>query len=448
MNRWNVPALCLLLGLAPLNAQVSSSPDLPEDPSRIPYEDHMIVHLLPGHSIDPIAAATGSEVVFAHERRGHYLLKTPAGLTEGQIESMVFAVKGVPTVLLVEADEDLDPPESVGCGPEEELVGAQQCTIAFLDAIPSMGTFNSQPALDQIHGPEAHALATGIPMLVAVIDTGVDVSHPIFTGHLAAGGYDYITGAPGGADFGDGVDNDGDGAIDEGLGHGTHVAGLVLLSDPNAMILPMRALDSDGNGSAFIISQAIFDAVDAGATVINLSLSSRQVCNALAESLMYAEYHGVSVVTSAGNAASDSLFPGNYKIEDFAFITPTWLPTGVTLDGSNVIAISSVDDFNIKPGFACWGDTIDLVAPGVDVYSAQMGGAMAWWSGTSMSSGVASGATSFLLSIWDQGSYGGSALDLLKATAVDVDPLNPEWAGELGAGIIHLELGAETLLGL
>jgi len=372
-----------------------------------------------------------------------HLLAAPSGISADGVEALASAIKGFPTVSYAEVDEPTDPPEIVSCTPGG-ATGIQQCTIAFIDFAMNPGTYNAQYAKNMIQAGAAQGL-TGTPLLVAVIDTGADLTHPLVAPHLEAG-YDFLTGAAGGADIGDGIDNDGDGLIDEGRGHGTHVAGLILLADPNARIMPLRALDSDGNGSAFFVAEAIYEAVDAGAAVVNLSLSTRNPCNVIAEALMYAEVHGVTVVASAGNAGSDPLFPASYHVEDYP--KPTWLPAGMVLTGENVVVIASVNANLAKASFSCLGAEVDLTAPGVNSYSAYIDSQMAWWSGTSMSAGLASGSFSFLLSIWGQGSYAGTPLELLQESASDeLYAHNPvACAGKLGAGMIQLQAAAQVLL--
>lgn len=417
--------------------------------ARVPYAPHLIVQLLPGQSIAPLAAATGSTVVYSDQRKGLNLLAVPSGFSADDVEVLATAVKGFPTVVFAEADEPNDPPEVADCGPGGGTVGVQQCTIAFIDGAPMPTTYPEQYAkhLIQADAAQEELAKKGIvpvPMTVAVVDTGVQYSHPLLSAHLLPG-IDMLgeTTQPG-SDVPDGLDNDFDGLIDEGAGHGTHVSGLVLLGDPAAQLLPVRALDSDGNGSAFLVALAIHAAVDAHAQVINLSLSSRFDCEVIAEALKYAEYNGVYCVTSAGNTGGDPLFPASYHAEEYP--DPPWQPAGVTLTGKNLMSVAAVDKDNVKASFSCLGADVDISAPGVSVYSAQMNGNMAWWSGTSMSSGVASGAVSFLLSVWGQGSYSGTPLQLISATAKNIDAANPGCGGKLGAGQIQLLSALKVLI--
>src|SRR6185295_13063961 len=106
---------------------------------------------------------------------------------------------------------------------------------------------------------------------VAVLDSGVDLSHPALAAHLIAG-YDFVDGdadpqeAPGGS----------------GVGHGTHVAGLIALAAPEARIMPVRVLDAEGAGDMWRLARALVWASDPdgdpatpdGADVINLSLTT------------------------------------------------------------------------------------------------------------------------------------------------------------------------------
>jgi subtilisin family serine protease len=102
---------------------------------------------------------------------------------------------------------------------------------------------------------------------VAVLDTGIDLTHPAFTGHLVPQ-----------SDMWDFVDDDNDPSeegmlrTDPSFGHGTHVSGIVALTVPDAKIMPLRILDSDGSGELWRITAALIWAANHGADVVNMSI--------------------------------------------------------------------------------------------------------------------------------------------------------------------------------
>jgi subtilase family protein len=151
----------------------------------------------------------------------------------------------------------------------------------------------SQSAVTAIRGRQAHELATGAGVTVAVLDTGIDRTHTLFT--------DTPDRVRPGRDFVD-LDDVPDEEEGEGYGHGTTVAGLVLLAAPGAGILPVRVLDADGVGTAGRIAAGIRYAADSGATVVNLSLGGRGSSSAVRDALADAMARGVVVVAAAGNA--------------------------------------------------------------------------------------------------------------------------------------------------
>ena len=136
----------------------------------------------------------------------------------------------------------------------------------------TIDSLSIQPALDALEITAAHARSTGAGIVVAVLDTGIDFSHPFFAGRIAPGGFDFIGRDNDPSDERNFVDDDADGAVDEQFGHGTFVASLVLAVAPDAAILPVRVLDADGFGTASTIAAGILWALDAGAQVINISV--------------------------------------------------------------------------------------------------------------------------------------------------------------------------------
>ena len=102
-------------------------------------------------------------------------------------------------------------------------------------------------------------------------------------------------------DAADGIDNDGNGLVDEGAGHGTHVAGIVHRVAPLATIMPVRVLDSDGGGNEWDVAQGMLWAADHGADVVNLSLGMHGSASLLKETTQALVDRGVVVVAAAGN---------------------------------------------------------------------------------------------------------------------------------------------------
>lgn len=177
-----------------------------------------------------------------------------------------------------------------------------------------------QWGLDQIRAEPAWATTTGGGVVVAVVDTGVDLGHPDLVAQLVPGAT--FTGCGNGPrPCGDGDHFGPDGAND-GDEHGTHVAGIVAATAnngtgiagvaPGASIMPVKVLEA-GSGSYEDIADGVRWAVDNGADVINLSLgglAGTQVLpilgveTALSEALAYARASGVLTLAAAGNTAT------------------------------------------------------------------------------------------------------------------------------------------------
>ena len=226
--------------------------------------------------------------------------------------------------------------------------------------------YRSQPLVSRLGLAEAHQLSKGAGTTVAVLDTGVALDHPALAGRLVPG-YDYVDDDSDPSEASSGLDGNGNGVSDEAFGHGTFVAGIVALVAPEARVMPMRVLDSDGGGTVFLVAQAILDAVDDGATVINISLGTPEKLRSklINDVIEYAMARQVHVVAAAGNAASDVYqYPANNE--------------GVLSVTSVKMTEDSVSDF------ANFGDWVDVASPGDRVLGPVPGGRYAWWAGTSM----------------------------------------------------------------
>ncbi len=294
---------------------------------------------------------------------------------------------------------------------------ARQKSFAFDDGFGSLANTVEQPAAAAIGIPAAHRVSTGGGVKVAILDTGIDPSHPMFAGRIVSS-YDFLNPANTAAiDMADGIDNDNNNAIDEAYGHGTHVAGIVMLTAPDAMLLVGRVLDADGQGDVLAVAAGIRWAVRGGARVINLSLGTLTHSDAIQNALEYAENRGVVVVASAGNWGAEN-------------------PQEFPARSSHAIAIAASDASRRPAAFTSYGSFVALTAPGVAVRSAYPGNSYRLWSGTSMATPFVAGTAALLLSVHPNWSSG-SVLERLTQTSSHLYGLTPAQVDKLGEGMVH-----------
>ena len=227
---------------------------------------------------------------------------------------------------------------------------------------------------DQVDLPEAQALAPrlGAGVKVAVIDTGIDLVHPAFAGKLAPADEwkDFVDG--------DAYPQEEAGAI---YGHGTGVADLILQVAPNVTLLPIRALGPDGLGDTVDVIAAIDYAVQRGADIINLSLGTDTEEKVLKDLIKYAHKQEVLIVASVGNSGEENImFPARYG-----------------KDGKEVLSVGSVNFDDELSSFSSYGKELTLTAPGESLYTASPEQSVAFWSGTSFSTPLVSGAAALAL---------------------------------------------------
>ncbi len=267
----------------------------------------------------------------------------------------------------------------------------------------------NQTALEQVDLPPVQGVYSGTNVVVAVLDTGIDATHPVLAGHVLPG-YDFVNE--------DAIPQDGpepgqpDGPAE---GHGTHISGIVLLVAPGSKVMPVRVLDVDGRGDMVVLAHAIDWAVANGADVINLSLGTDADANLLEVVIAKAQANGVLVTAAAGN---DNVVTPQY---------PAAYP--------GVVAVTALDEANHKADFANYGsEWIDLAAPGVSITSTiPVSGSIlyATWSGTSMAVPFVSGAAALLRQQFPAAQPSQIA-DLLVQTGMSLDSYNPDYAGQLG----------------
>jgi subtilisin family serine protease len=300
-----------------------------------------------------------------------------------------------------------------------ETAETRQRAWAFDDGYGSPTTCAYQTSTWTIGLHEAHTFSRGAGVRIAILDTGADLAHPMLAGRVT-GGWDFVDGDADPSDVGDGLDNDGDGWVDEARGHGTHVAGIAVVVAPEAELLVARVLDTEGRGDMATVARAVRWAVAQGARVINLSLGGLTRSDAVQLALEEATAWGAVSVAAAGNWGSlePEEFPGSSRY---------------------AIAVAALDPYDVLASFSSHGTYIGISAPGVDIRSAFADGQYALWSGTSMATPFVSGGAALLLAAnpeWTRR----QVLERLEVSARDISAVNPLHVDYIGAGA--LDLGA------
>ena len=264
-------------------------------------------------------------------------------------------------------------------------------------------TYSSQQwALNAIGATTAWDYTVGSSQIVvAVIDTGVDYTHPDLAANIWKN-TDEIAG--------NGRDDDGNGFVDDYYGfnftnstssplddngHGTHVAGIIGAVSNNSrgvagvnwnvQIMSLKFMTSTGSGYTSSAVNAIYYAVNNGAKIINNSWGGGGYDQSLATALQYAQSKGVIVVNAAGNSGtnvdSSPYYPASFNY-------------------SNVITVAATDSSNKLASYSNYGaGTVDIAAPGSSIMSTYSNGRYATMSGTSMAAPYVAGAAAL---VWSQ----------------------------------------------
>lgn len=279
--------------------------------------------------------------------------------------------------------------------------------LALMSAAPAVA--REDPLLDEqyalsdpglVGAEQAWSRATGKGVLVAVLDTGMETTHPDLRANVWTN--------PGEV-AGNGVDDDANGIVDDvhganlitgtadvrdDSGHGTHTAGMIAASSdngtggagvaPQAKLLPVKVLDSHASGTGPVLAAGIRYALREGARILNVPLNSDTPSPEIETAIAEAAAAGATIVASAGNDGRDIDATPSY---------PASLPD------ENVLAVTA-----LGTNGAIWSPanrgarSVDLAAPGEDVLSTARGGAYEERSGTSMAASYVSGALAGLSS--------------------------------------------------
>ena len=314
---------------------------------------------------------------------------------------------------------------------------------------PDLWALKRTGAAGGIDAPTAWTLTTGSSTFpIAVVDTGIDATHPDLAPNLWTN-----PGESGGGRETNGVDDDGNGYVDDVSGwdwvdddrtpndenaHGTHVSGTIGARGDNgqgvagvnwqAGLMPLRVLGADGVGWASDIAAGFRYAAENGARVVNASLGGSAASQTLLDAIQ--EHPDTLFVVAAGNATRDNDATPTYPC---AFSSP------------NIICVAASDDGDGLASFSNYGATsVDLAAPGTAIVSTWAGGAYGQLFGTSMASPHVAGVAAL---VW--GHHPEASLAEIKTAILSGVDTRAAFAGRmvsggrLNAGGVFLAMGDE-----
>jgi subtilisin family serine protease len=378
---------------------------------------------------------------------GLYVVSAASAATAGALLS---SLQTSPLIVSVEANATVLLPElSPGFPKAGRKVPVLQGGAPLLNLLgtPWIAYLN-QPANRTVRIAEAHG-AYGLgnsSAVVAVIDTGIDHTHPALLPVVNFWqGWDFTRGTADGSGNSDlnqettpfvdqettpFVDGSGtiilnqettpfvdqettpfvDNRLPPAFGHGTMVAGIVHLVAPHARLLPIKSFSSDGSGTMANVLAGIYFAADRGANIINMSFSSSGTSKELQRAIAYAQSRGIVCVASVANDGSPApVYPA-------------------ALD--KVIGIASTDKNDVRSTFSNYGTAVQLAAPGEAIVTTFPRNRYAVGWGTSFSTPYVTGAVALMQSLRKQGTDG--VISDLRSGA------DPAQSSGLGAGRLNV----------
>ena len=273
----------------------------------------------------------------------------------------------------------------------------------------------------EIGGDELKSIANGRPVVVAVIDSGIDLNNPALSSRIFINSREVA---------GDGIDNDGNGFVDDvwgwdfgdsennvqdGLGHGTEVSSIVVSLSKDAKILPIKInpANADFFETAALI-RSIYYAISRGAKVINLSIAMQVQSPGVMEAIKDAYDRGIVIVTAAGNSGDRVSFPASMN---------------------QTIAVGSTDN-EVRASFSPSGEALDVVAPGINLKTISIDGRITYVSGTSFSAAMVSAECANIISM-NPNFSNREIKDIIQKGTIDLG--EEGWDVEFGAGKINGE---------
>ena len=203
-------------------------------------------------------------------------------------------------------------------------------------------------------------------IVVAVIDTGVELDHEFLEGRIIETGFNVS-------------DSGTVGSENDDHGHGTHVSGIIVdNTTDNVKIKGYKVLNNSGSGTISSICLGIDQATADGVNVINMSLGGQGTSETMTIAIQNAVAQGITVCVAAGNSAANAAY---------------FIPAGI----EECITVGAIDKDYAMPFFSNYGEILDILAPGVSIKSSFLNNTYELKSGTSMASPFVAAASAMLL---------------------------------------------------
>ncbi|TSA19020.1 T9SS C-terminal target domain-containing protein [bacterium] len=334
--------------------------------------------------------------------------------------------------------------------------------LAERTSLPNDSLYGQQWALQKVNAPAAWNITQGdSTVVVAIVDSGVEWKHPDLAANIWVNQGETGTDASGNDKRSNGIDDDGNGYIDDWHGwdlvgaqyqaydagttkgdndpsptgsnnnHGTHVAGIVAAVTDNHIgvaslaykcrVLPIKCTadnDTRGGGDAYILAgyRGIAYAAMMGAKIINCSWGANGGAQSEQDIIDFATQQGSLVVAAAGNESSDAFFsPASYR---------------------NVLSVAATDQNDVRAWFSNYGDNVDVCSPGVSILSTLYPKTYSVLDGTSMASPLVASLAALVKGNFP--TYSNLQVgEQVRVTCDDISRVNSLYDGRLGRGRIN-----------
>lgn len=356
-----------------------------------------VVKLHDANSANSIIQDYGIELLDWTDPAPFYLFSIPPR----QAADILEALRADPRVEWVESELPVDTPNA--------NTRSRGGTIPVVGSRSNLYAQNTR-MLEQIRWEEAAANEGPQRTRVAILDTGIPLEAPRLWEKAVAWLNTVDPGSPP-IDEGNGVDDNDNDVIDEGLGHGSMVAGLIDQISPRSELVICRIADDEGESTSWCLIKGLVFSTLNRALVISVSLGTPFEFRAVSSVVEWVLAHRVIVVAPIGNDdAPIALYPSANE---------------------GVLCVAGVDDADRRAEFSNWSERADACAPATGLASLWWDGSIGIWEGTSFATPIVAATVAVGLS-YRADLTPDDVRDWLDDTGDEIDEVNPGFEDQLG----------------